>query len=108
MEVFLKLPLAMVGMLFASPVHANPSWDIPNRLGVELALQTTGILPQHVSLVTGRTTWRSDTEGNTHKHGTIEWKKLDGSDVLKPTTAQRPSDNHYCMRMPGNETVPGG
>ncbi len=108
MEVFLKLPFAMVGVLLALPVHANPNWDIPNRLGVELALQTTGIAPQNVSLVTGSTTWRSDVQGNTHRHGTIEWKKLDGSTVLEPTTEQRPSDKPFCMVLPGHDPVPGG
>jgi hypothetical protein len=108
MEVSLKLPLAMVSVFFSLPVHADPNWEIPNRLGVEIALQTTGIEPQNVSLVTGRTTWRSDTQGNTHRHGTIEWKKLDGSTVLKPTTAQRPSEKPFCMDLPGHDPVPGG
>ncbi len=104
----MKTLIAIIGALFVLPAHAETDWEIPNRLGVELALSTTGIAPENVSLVTGSTTWRSDVQGVTHRHGTLEWRKLDGTVVLDPTTDEQPSDKPFCMVLPGHDPVPGG
>ena len=79
----------------------------PSKLGLETAMLQAGLPTENASMLVGQTTWRSDPSGMVHRHGSLEWRTLDGQAVIPPSTDHRPTRRHYCHTAPGHDPVPG-
>ena len=79
----------------------------PSKMGLETAMLKAGLAAADASVLVGQTTWRSDPSGQIHRHGSVEWRMLDGQTVIPRSTDEQPTRRSYCHTAPGHDPVPG-
>lgn len=99
--------LILLALTFSGPSVAATHWTAPNKLGLETAMAAVALPIEQASVLLGQTIWRSDPSGVIHPHGSIEWRGLQGREVLPPTTDNQPTRSRYCQTVDGHDPVPG-
>lgn len=103
----MHLFIFIIGWLSSSLAQTDFPVPAPSKLAIETAMVQAGLPTENASLLTGETTWRSDPSGVIHRHGSIEWRTLDGQDVIPRATDEQPTRKRYCHTAPGHDPVPG-
>ncbi len=87
--------------------HTETPRRAATTMGVETAMLKAGLPAKNTSVLVGETTWRSDASGTIQRHGSLEWRTLNGEAVIPKSTDQHPTRNQFCHTAPGHDPVPG-
>ena len=103
----MHLIIIIAALLSPGQAQTDLPRPAPSKMGLETAMQQVGLPAENASMLVGQTTWRSDPSGMIHRHGSLEWRTLNGQTVIPLSTDNRPTRRHFCHTAPGHDPVPG-